>query len=116
MLDVVGAVVGGEGDAGEDDSGSAGFEGADDLVEICAGIFDSEAAEAVVAAELYDHYCGLHGDDGVDALDAVLRGVAADALVDDAVLIPFRVEISLEIVWVAFAGLGAVARGEAVAE
>jgi hypothetical protein len=49
-------------------------------------------------------------------LDAILCGVAANALVDDAVLIPFRVEISLEIVGVAFAGLGAVARGEAVAE
>ena len=66
LVDVVGAVVGRKGDAGEDDpdscgraAGAAGFEGGDDLVEICAGVCDGEAAEAVVAAEFDDDYAGL---------------------------------------------------------
>ena len=63
LLDVVGAVVGWEGDAGEDDFGSAGFEGWDDVVEVGAGVFDAEAAEAVVAAELDDDDGGLKGED-----------------------------------------------------
>jgi len=50
--DVVGAVVGWERDAGEDDGDFAGFEGGYDLIEIGAGVFDAQAAEAVVAAEL----------------------------------------------------------------
>ncbi len=87
LADVVGAVVGGEGDAGEDDFGSAGLEGGDDLVEVGAGVFDAEAAEAVVAAELDDDDGGLHGDDGGDAFYAVFGGVAADAGVDDAVVV-----------------------------
>ena len=116
LPDVIGPVVGRKGDAGEDDTGTAGFECADDLVEVCARIFNAKAAETVVATELYDHYCRLHGDDAVDALDAIFGGVAADALVGDAIVIAFRVEISLEIVGVAFAGFGAVAGGEAVAE
>ena len=36
LLDVVGAVVGGQGDAGEDNFGSAGFEGGDDFIEVGA--------------------------------------------------------------------------------
>ena len=63
LLDVVGAVVGRKGDAGEDDLGSARLEGADDLVEVGAGVFDAEAAEAIVASELDDDDGGLHGDD-----------------------------------------------------
>ncbi len=57
------------------------------MVEVGAGVCDGEAAEAVVAAELDDDDGGVEGEDGVEALDAVLGGVAADALVDDAVVI-----------------------------
>lgn len=38
LFDVVGAVVGGQGDASEDDFGPAGFEGLDDVVEVGAGV------------------------------------------------------------------------------
>ena len=70
--------------------GSAGFEGGDDLVEVGAGVFDAQAAETVVAAELDDDDGGLQGEDGVEAFDTVLGGVAADALVDDAVVVARR--------------------------
>ena len=87
LADVVGAVIGGERDSGEDDFGSAGLEGGDDLVEVGAGVFDTEAAEAVVAAELHDDNGGLHGDDGGDAFYSVFGGVSADACVDDSVVV-----------------------------
>ena len=38
LSDVVGAVVGRKGDAGEDDFCAAGFEGLDDVVEVGAGV------------------------------------------------------------------------------
>ena len=95
---------------------AAGFERGDDLVEVGAGVLDAQAAEAVVAAELDDDDCGLQGEDVVEALDAVFGGVAADAFVDDAVVVAAGVEIGLEIVGIALAGIGSVAGGEAVAE
>lgn len=116
LLDVVGAVVGWEGNAGEGDFGAGGFEAGEDLVEVAAGVFDAEAAEAVVAAELDDDDGGVEGEDAVDAVEAVLGGVAADALVDDVVGEAALVEIFLKEVGVAFAGVGAEAGGEGVAE
>jgi hypothetical protein len=111
LFDVVGAVVGGEGDAGEDYFGAAGFEGLDDVVEVGAGVGDGEAAEAVVAAELDYDDGRVEGEDGAEALDSVLGGVAADAFVDDAVMIARGVEVGLEIVGIALAGVGAEAGG-----
>ena len=116
LVDVVGTVVGREGDAGESDFGAAFFEGADDLVEVGAGGGDGQAAEAVVATELDDDDGGMEGEDVVETIDAVFGGVAADALVDDAVVVAEGVEVGLEIVGVALTGVGSVAGGEAVAE
>ena len=116
LLDVVGAVVGRKRDSGEDHLGSAGFESGDDLVEVGAGVFDAEAAKAIVAAELDDNDGGFLGEDGVEAFDAVLGCVAADALIDDAVVVTLCIEVGLEEVGVAFAEVGTVAGGEAVAE
>ena len=116
LLDVVGAVVGRESDAGEDYFCAGGFEGGDDVVEVGAGVFDAETAEAVVAAELNDCNGGVEGEDGGEALNAVLGGGAADAEVDDAVFVALPVEIGLEVVGVALAGVGAIAGGEGVAE
>jgi hypothetical protein len=59
---------------------------------------------------------GEAGEDAVDALEAVLGGVAADAGVDDAIHEALVVEQELELVGVGVAGLGAVAGGEGVAE
>ena len=116
LMDVVGAVVGREGDAGEDEFGSGGLEGGEDVFEIGAGALDGEASKAVVSAELDDDDGGVEGEDGGEAFDAVLGGVAADAFVDDAVVEAAGVEVALEVVGVALAGVGAVACGEGVAE
>ena len=116
LLNVVGAVVGGQGDAGKDDFCAAGFEGLDDVVEVGAGVGDGKATEAVVATEFDDDDGGMKGEDGVEALNSVLGGVAADALIDDAIVIVGGVEICLKVVRVALAGVGAKAGGEGVSE
>ena len=54
LLDVVGAVVRRQGDAGEDDLDAAGLEGLDDLGEVVVGGLRLETAESVVAAKLDD--------------------------------------------------------------
>jgi hypothetical protein len=89
---MVGAVVGGEGDSGEDDFGAAGLELVDDAIEVGLSLLEGEAAEPVVAAELYDDELGMAGDDTGDAVEAVLGGVTADAGVEDVVVIAVCVE------------------------
>ena len=92
VRDVVAAVLRGEGDAGERDLCAAVLELLDHGGEILLRAFDGKAAEAVVAAELEDDDLGFLGEDAVDAFDAVFGGVAADACVDDAVVITVGVE------------------------
>jgi len=115
-VDVVGAVVGGEGDSGDGDFGTGLLKLRDHGLEVGAGGLDLEAAEAVVAAELEDDDLGFHGQDAGEAVDSVLGGVAADALVDDAVVEAFAIEVLLEEVGVALAFVGSVAGGERIAE
>ncbi len=98
LLDVVGAVVGRKGDAGEDNTSTGMLQGCDDPVEVGAGVCNGQAAQAVVAAELDDDDGGMQGENIGQALDTVLGGVAADALVVDAVADVEAVEIGLEVV------------------
>ena len=116
FFDVVGAVAGGKGDAGEDYLGAALLQLVEDGGEVGLGLFDGQAAEAVVAAELYDNDLGMAGDDELDALEAIFGGVAADAGVDDVVVVAVGVEEALEVVGVGLAEIGAQAGGERVAE
>ena len=88
----------------------------DDGGEVGLGLFDGQAAEAVVAAELYDDDFGVAGEDEVETLEAVLGGVAGDAGVDDVVVVALGVEEALEVVGVGLADVGAEACGEGVAE
>ena len=79
-------------------------------------MFEGQAAEAVVAAELYDGDLGMAVEDMLDAVEAVLGGVAGDAVVEDVVVVAGGVEEMLEGVGVGLAGVGAEAGGEGVAE
>lgn len=116
LLDVVGPIVGREGDARERYLDIGGLERGDDLVEAGAAVFDAKAAESVVTAEFDDDCGGMEGENAGKAGDAILGGVAGDAEVNDAVVQPAAVEIGLEEVRVGLAGIGAVAGGERVAE
>jgi hypothetical protein len=55
-------------------------------------------------------------EDVGQALDAVFGGVAADAFVVHAVAVVEVVEVGLEVIGIALAGIGAEAGGERVAE
>ena len=116
LLDVVGAVVGREGDAGEGDLYAGVLQRGDDAVEVGAGVGDGQAAQSVVTSELDDGDGGMQGEDLGQARDAVLGGVAADALVVDAVADVALVEQGLEVVRVALAGIDAATGGQAIAE
>ncbi len=115
MLDVVGAVVGRQGDAGEQDFDVRVFERGQHLVEIAAGLVEGQAAQAVVAAELDDDDFGMQEQDGAQTGDGVLGGGAAGALIDDLVVVAAAVEVPLQGVGIGLAGLEAVAGGDAVA-
>lgn len=56
----------------------------------------------------------MHGEDAREAIDAVLGGVAADAGVDDAIVVAAGVEVLLERGGPCLAGDEAVASGDAV--
>ena len=116
LPDVVGAIVWREGNSGENYFCSAGFKCGDDLVEIGAGVVDRDSAESIVAAKFDNDNRWLQSKNAVQALQTIFGCVAADALVDDAIMIAALIEVRLEIVRIALAGIGAGARGEAVAK
>ena len=103
LLNVVRAVVGREGDAGENDLCAGVLERADNLVQIGAGVFNAQPAQAVVAAEFDDSDGGVESEDFGEALDANLGGVAADAAVADAVVVVALIEVGLKVVGVTLA-------------
>ena len=76
-LDVVGTVVGRQGDAGEQDFDVGVFERGQHVVEIAAGLGERDAAQAVVAAELDNDNFRVQEEDGVQCCYGVLGGGAA---------------------------------------
>lgn len=114
LMDVGLAVVGREGDAGEQNPGMCGEQARDDDFKIALGDGERKAAETVVATELNHDDGGVHGENEREAVDAILGGVAADAGVDDAVVVATGVEIFLERGGPCLAGFETVPGGDAV--
>lgn len=114
LVDVGCAVVGWEGDAGEQDFGVRGEQAGDDCFEIAFGHVEGQAAQAVIASELNHDDCRMHREDEREAVDAVLGGVAADAGIDDVVVVAAGVEVFLERGGPGLAGFETVAGGDAV--
>ena len=115
-LDVVIAVVGREGDAGEQDFDVRVFERGENLVKVAPGLVEGQTAQAVVAAELDDDDLGVEEQDGTEAGDSILGGGAAGALIVHLVVVAASVQIPLQRVGKGLAGLKAVASGDAVTE
>jgi len=115
-FDVVGAVIGRQSDAGEDDFAAGLQQSGDDGVEVAAGVGDGDAAESVVAAELDDDNGGMEAEDVFEAVDAVFGSVAADTGVDNFVAVAAAIEGVLQVVGPGEAGGDAVTGGDAVAE
>ena len=77
---------------------------------------DGQAAETVVASELDYDEGGFQGDDAIETINTVFRGVSADAIVDDTIAVALSVECGLQVVGVTLAGFGSVSFGQAVAK
>ena len=116
FLDERRAVVRRERHAGEHDARAAALKRLDHLREV--GLRDRErnAAQSVVAAEFEKDDGRLFGERHGHAREAVLRGVAAHAEIDDAVLQGAPVQVLLEKVGKTLAGVETEAGGDAVAE
>jgi len=115
LVDVVRAVVGRQGDAGEQDFYVRGFEGGEDLVQVVLSLIGWKAAEAVIAAEFDDDDFRVKLQYGVETGCGVFGGGAAGALIADFVVVAVGVELLLQVVGPGLAGLQAVAGGDAVA-
>lgn len=114
LMNVGGAVVGRERDAGEQNFCMRGQQTRDDGFKVAFGDRQRQAAEAVVAAEFDYDDGGMHGEDAGQAVDAVFAGIAADAGVDNAVAVAAGVEVVLERGGPGLAGFESVAGGDAV--
>jgi len=116
FADVVGAVVGGQGDAGQEDLDVGGFEGGEDEIEVAAGFGEGQATEAVVATKLYDNDGGVEEHNCLNGGGGVFGGGSAGALIEDLVVVVGGVELALKKAGVVVAGGEAKAGGDAVAE
>jgi len=94
-IDVFLAIVGRQGDAGEQDFNVRAFERGQHLVEVAAGLVGGQTAEAVVAAEFDDDDFGVQEQDGAKACNGVLGGGAAGTLIVHLVVVASAVEIPL---------------------
>ena len=116
LADVIRAVVRRQRDAAEHDLCSRVPQGGDNLIEILACAVNGQAAKTIVAAEGDDDEGRLQGEHVIQPFDAVLRRVAADAGIRHAIVKAFGVEILLKKIGITVAGIGAVARSQAVAK
>jgi hypothetical protein len=115
-LDIVGAVVGRQCDAGEQYFDVRSFERREHVVEIAAGSVEGQAAQTVIAPELDDHYAGMQRKNAGKAGDSVGGGGSADAAIEHLVVIALGGEVACEKVGIRLAVLKAEPGGNAVTE
>ena len=91
-VNVGGAVIGRQRDAGHQDLNVRMHQRGDDLVEIGARLGDGKATETVVAAELDDRDGRMQVENEGQAGDRVLGCSSACAFVDDLVMVAAIIE------------------------
>jgi hypothetical protein len=116
LADVIRAVIGRQRNTAEHNLGACVLERRDDPVEVLPGAFDGKAAKAIVAPEGDDDEGWLQRQYIVKAFHTILCGVAADACVDHVIMKACRIEILLQKIGIAVAGISSIAGGEAVAK
>ena len=114
-LDVVRAVIGRKGDAGEKHLDVRGSEGGENGVEVLAGLVGRKTAQAVVASKFNDDYGRMSLKDGVDIGGCIFGCGTAGASILDFVFVAALVEVALERGGPSLIWLQAVSRGDAVA-
>lgn len=114
-VDVIGAVVGRQGNARKQNLDVGVLERGEDGVEVFASVVDAETAQPVVATE-FDDDDGRMGAENLGKMgDGILGGGATGAHIYDVVMVAATVEVLLQVVRVRLALLDAVAGGNAVA-
>ena len=116
IVNIIRAVVGRERHACQHHFRTRLHERICDGFEICARGLNGQPAQSVVAAELENHNAGLGAQYLVQTVEGVGGRVAAHALIHYSPVESTLVQILLQIVREASAGLGAKAGGQAVAE
>lgn len=94
-LDVIGAVVGRQGNSGEKSLDMRSFKSREDLVEIATGLFERQSAKPIVTAEFDNHHIGVKSQDSRKPGNCIFGCGPAGALVDHLVVITFGIEYPL---------------------
>src|SRR6185437_1204976 len=110
------AVLGWKRDASERHLDAAALQAFDHRGDVLLHHGDGQATQTVVSSEFQDNDLRLVREHAVDAFEAVLGCVTADALVDNPVAIARGVEQALQVGWIARRWFNSKAGGETVAE
>src|ERR1700742_2978723 len=116
LADVVRAVIGRQRDTAEHNLDACVLKRRDDPVEVLSGAFDGKAAKAIIAAEGDNHDGWFQRQYIVKASHAIFCSVAANACIDYVIMEAFCVEILLQKIGIAVAGISSIAGGETVAK
>jgi len=99
--DVIGTVVRRQRNAQQNQGNVCLFQTDDHLLEILFGGFDRDTSKAIIAAEFQEDQSGMGGENVIDTREAIGGGVAAHALILDAILVAVLIKKILQIVGIA---------------
>lgn len=116
LADVVRSIVGRQRDAAEHNLNSSMLQRRDDLIEISARAVEGKAAQAIIAAEGDDDNNRLERKHIVQSVKTVLCCVSANAGVHHAIVKALLVEVLLQKIRIAVAGIRSIPCCKAVAE
>ena len=116
LANIVGAIIRRQRDAGERDFDARPLQRRNYLFEIGASVLDRQTAQPIVAAKLDYNDGRMERENVRQPRNPVLRSVATDSLIGDAVVVMQPIQIGLKVVGEALPRLGAKASGQAIAE
>jgi hypothetical protein len=114
-LDVVGAIIGRQGDAGKEDLDVRGLQCGEEVIKVLARLIGGYTPKAIVTAKFDENHSRTSLDDRIYVGDRIFGGGAAGAAVLHLVFVAALVEIALQCVRKGLAGLKTVAGRDAVA-
>ena len=97
-LDVIGAVIGGQGDAKQNKRNFCFLDARNHFVQVFASGFYGNAAQTVVAAKFQYDQGRMRRNDIINASQPVRGGITAHALVIDPILVPVLLQQVLQVV------------------
>jgi hypothetical protein len=116
LVNVIGAVVGRQGDAGEQNLDVRRLQRCQHLVQIALCLFKWQSAQSVVAAKLDDHNLRVQFEDQVQIGNRVLGGRPAGSLIAYPVEVALALQFLLQKVRIRLARVQPVSGSNAVAK